>query len=179
MKTLFLSYSFEGNCRALARHMAERLSGDVEELHPLMEKTPASGFMKYFIGGRDALFRATPAIKLVTANLHAYDLVFIGSPVWFGRMTPTVRSFLTGADLKNLPLAFFAMHRGGPGSALSAMRKLAEARGGRVVAAEKFVDLRKGDADATRRQAADWAEQTLANLASPCRDAMDEGEANR
>jgi transcriptional regulator with AAA-type ATPase domain len=32
LKTLFASYSFEGNCRELSRLMAEAVGGDAEEL---------------------------------------------------------------------------------------------------------------------------------------------------
>lgn len=167
MKTLFVYYSFEGNCRELAALMAGATGGDVEELKPAVETVPAKGVMKYYAGGKASLFRKKPELKPLRADPRQYDLVYVGTPVWFWNMTPAVRSFIAATDWSGKKAALFSMHRGAAGTALSGMRKLVAAGGGEIVSETPFVDLRWRNADATRKAAVEWALAALAKAAKP------------
>lgn len=162
MKILFAYYSFEGNCRELASLMADAVGGEVEEVKPAKETVPSKGVMKYYAGGKGSLFREKPALKPLALDPRDYDLVFVGTPVWFWNMTPAARSFVESADWSGKKIALFSMHRGGEGMALSGMRKLITARGGTVVAAQSFTDLRWRKPDATRKAAVEWARAAVA-----------------
>ena len=161
MKNLFVYYSFEGNCRDLAQSMAGGIGGDTAAIEPAEDKTPR-GFMKYLVGGGAVIFRETPAIRPLAVDMAAYDLVFVGTPVWCWNMTPPVRTFLSSAEWSGRKVALFSMCRGGKGFTLSAMRKLVEAKGANVVGAASFVDLRMRNPDATRAKALAWAVQCVA-----------------
>ncbi len=157
MKSLFVYYSLEGNCRALAKLMAAATGGDAAELLPARDDMPRGAVMKYVRGGGDALFKKKIELAPLPVDLRDYPLIFAGGPVWAWNMTPAVRAFLSGNDWNGTGLALFAMCRGGAGGTLAAMAALARERGGEVAGAEKFTDLRWGDAAATRKRAADWA----------------------
>lgn len=156
MKTLFITYSHEGNCRALAAAMAETVNGDTADLRLAGGDAPTGFVKKYLVGGKGALFKETPPLLPLSADPDAYDLVTVGGPVWAFTMAPAVRTFLTGREWHGGRVALFVMHRGGKGSALPAMEKLVAERGGAVAGAADFVDLRRGDAEKTRQRAREW-----------------------
>lgn len=156
MKTLFLYYSLEGNCRALAQLMAAETAGTVEELRLADGDAPAGAVTKYLAGGKASLLKEAPPLAPLAANLEDYDLVVVGGPVWAWNMAPAVRSFLSIAQWQGRRVALFVMHRGGKGFALSGMESLVVARDGVVAGRADFKDLRRGDAAATRARAVDW-----------------------
>ena len=160
MRILTVFYSLEGNCRALAEVIREAVGGDVEALRPEKE-IPSRGFLRFLIGGWMTLFGKPCPNRPLADNVADFDLIFIGTPVWAFRMSPPVRRFLAETDWTDRTVALYAMHGGGPGKTLRAMRELIESRGGRVVSAADFLDLREKNADATRAKAAEWAKDAV------------------
>jgi flavodoxin len=106
---LIVFYSLDGDVRFLARTLAKELVLDSMELE-LVKPHPTHGFMKYVKGGFLAATGATPALRPLAHDVAAYDLVFVGTPVWNSRPTPAVRTFLKGADLKGKRVAFFTSY---------------------------------------------------------------------
>lgn len=164
MKPLIVYYSFEGNCRTLARAMSEATGGDVLEIRPRVE-TPKGLVMKYVKGGRASLRQEAPDIEPFAVDVGAYDLVVAGGPVWAFNMAPPVRTFLKQMDWNNRRAALFVMHRGGAGNALRNMRRMVEDGGGEVVDAAEFFDLRRRDADKTKAAAEAWATAAVQRVA--------------
>lgn len=162
MRTLFVFYSFEGNCRALARHMAEATGGDTEELLPVVDSMPRDFIGKYWAGGKGSILKETVELKPLEKDPLAYDLVIVGGPVWAWGMPPAVRSFIAGRDWRDRAAAVFSMHRGGPGSVAAGMAALIRADGGTVLGEAAFKDLRRGDPARTKADAAAWAEKIVA-----------------
>ncbi|MCD8139927.1 MAG: NAD(P)H-dependent oxidoreductase [Planctomycetaceae bacterium] len=164
MRTVFIYYSLEGNCRSLVRNMAEAVDGDVAELR-LTGAMPTGFFRKYLVGGTRSLLKETPALAPLEVNLDDYDLVVVGGPVWAWNVCPAVRSFLSTTDWRGKKVAAFVMHGGGKGKALSTMKSLVEENGGEVVATGDFIDLRRRNADETRERARSWIRNIIAGLA--------------
>lgn len=162
MKTLVCFYSLEGNCRELARVMAEAAGADVMEIIPREPPIPDHGFLRYFKGGKESIMKELPPLLPPDKNPRDYDLVIVGGPVWAWNIAPPARSFLAGTDWSGKKVALFCMHRGGKGFALGNMRELVEKGGGAVVGAADFRDLRRGNADGTRRNAAEWTKKIAA-----------------
>lgn len=162
MKTLVAFYSLEGNCRELARLMAEAVSGDVLEIVPADGGIPATGFFRYVKGGKESIFRETPELAPFEKNPDEYEFVIVGGPVWAWTIAPPVRSFLNGTGWAGKRAGLFCMHRSVPGFALSAMRDAVERGGGVVAGTADFVDLRHGKAEETRRKAVEWARSLAA-----------------
>jgi menaquinone-dependent protoporphyrinogen IX oxidase len=82
--------------------------------------------------------RASGEIRIPDAVRDAdYDLVCIGSPTWWRTASMPMRSFLISAEARNLlggkPFAVFVVCRRYWRENLTAVRKLAEKRGGRYV----------------------------------------------
>jgi flavodoxin len=160
MNTLITYYSFEGNCRALAKHMVETApataNAKLAELLPVLEPVPRTTFGKYVVGGKVALLKHTTPLQPLGFSLRNFDLIIVGGPVWFFDITPAVRTFLTQTNWHNKYVALFTMHRGGRGKALATMRSLVEKRGGVIASTAEFTDLRRGSPMDTRDKATAW-----------------------
>jgi len=76
-------------------------------------------------------------------------------------MSPPILRFLTETNWNGRKVALYAMHGGGLGGTLQAVRKLVEARGGLVVSVADFRDLRRGNSESTRQRAATWAREAV------------------
>ena len=67
---------------------------------------------------------ARPALKATDKDLTAYDVVFIGYPIWWGEAPRVVNSFVEAHDLKGKRLVPFATSGGsGVGESVEALRK--------------------------------------------------------
>lgn len=158
MGTVFAYYSLEGNCRALAEAMSGAVGGTLVEIKPVDYAISQTGVMKYFKGGKGALFKETPELERLDVDWDKAKLIVVGGPVWFGRIAPPVRSFLGQTAWAGRKAAVFAMHRGGKGSAARDMADLIAKAGGEVFSTVNFHDLRNDKAEATLDEAVAWAE---------------------
>ena len=89
---LVVFHSRSGTTRRVAQAIADSLGADIEEIADLKKRSGLFGFLS---AGRDAMRRACTPIGDMSKNAAEYDLVIVGSPVWVGRMSSPVRSFLT------------------------------------------------------------------------------------
>ena len=126
MATLIVYYSLEGNTDFVAKKVAEALGYETLRLVPV-KKYYKGGFLKFLIGGFDAVKERTPALKPYEFHAENYARVIFGFPVWAGNVTPPVRTFIKENDLSGLKIAAFAC-QGGSG-ADKAFGKLKEALG--------------------------------------------------
>ncbi|MBQ9613716.1 MAG: flavodoxin [Lachnospiraceae bacterium] len=126
MKTLIVYYSLEGNTEYAATKIAEVCEFDALRLVPVKEY-PASGFKKFFWGGKSAVMAETPELEPYTFDADSYDRIVFGFPVWAGNVTPPIRTFVKDNDLKGKRIAAFACQSGA--GAEKAFAKLKEAIG--------------------------------------------------
>lgn len=126
MKTLIVYYSLEGNTEYAANKIAEVCEFDALRLVPVKEY-PASGFKKFFWGGKSAVMAETPELEPYTFDADSYDRIVFGFPVWAGNVTPPIRTFVKDNDLKGKRIAAFACQSGA--GAEKAFAKLKEAIG--------------------------------------------------
>ena len=92
-------YSQTGNTRAVAEQISSLLGAPTEEIVAL---NPYDG------GFRETIERCLkereagilPEVKPLAANLDAYDVVFLGYPVWFGTYAPPVAAMLEQINLE-------------------------------------------------------------------------------
>jgi len=104
MKSLVLYYSRTGNTRRVAKKIASLLGAEEEEIKDVKKR---SGFLGYVGAGIDALFSKPTQIAPLAHNVADFDLIVIGTPVWAGRMTPAVRTFLQRSELRGKKVALF------------------------------------------------------------------------
>ena len=57
-----------------------------------------------------------PALKPFDKKAEDYDIVFLGTPVWFGTFAPPVRTFLAESNLAGKTVIPFCTHGGGGAS---------------------------------------------------------------
>lgn len=107
MKLLLVYFSHSGNTRKMCSKAAKELSADLCEL---TEPGGRRGFFR-LVTGAIAIMRNKPSrIDPIDVDPAAYDVVFLGSPIWAGHLPPPVMSFLTqyGKKISRLYLALTA-----------------------------------------------------------------------
>lgn len=97
-KVLVLYYSQTSNTKAIAEEIAARLGADTEEI---VSAEPYDGDFQATIE-RCMQERQTgklPKVQPLAADLSAYDVIFLGYPIWFGTYAPPVAALLNEIDL--------------------------------------------------------------------------------
>ncbi|MEL9940241.1 MAG: flavodoxin [Ignisphaera sp.] len=111
-KALIVYYSWSGNTRRVAQVIHEYVGGDIVELVP--EKPyPTSYSETLRQAKREIESGYLPPLKTKIENIEQYDIVFVGSPNWWGTIAPPVASFLANHNLSGKTIAPFITHGGG------------------------------------------------------------------
>ena len=112
---VYFSWSPDGNTRFAAQTIAKKSGADLYEIKA--EKPYNSDFQKCCDEAKPECYGKTlrPIKPIEGLDLAKYDLVFVGSPNWWGTMAPPVRTWLTQnvAALKGKTMCFFQTHGGG------------------------------------------------------------------
>ena len=111
-KILIAYYSYSGNTKEVAEAIHKLVGGDLFEIktegsYP-EEYRPMTTQAKKEI---DAGYR--PKLTTAVTDITQYDVVFLGSPNWWGTITPQVSSFLETYRLKGKKVIPFITHGGG------------------------------------------------------------------
>lgn len=110
-KILIACYSWGGNTRTAAEMIRQATGGTLFEIKPAKpyptEYRRCTEVAKQEI---NAGFRPELAAEI---DLEKYDVIFVGSPNWWGTMAPPVATFLTTHDLKGKTVIPFFTHGGG------------------------------------------------------------------
>ena len=111
-KVLVVYYSWSGNTAELAKMIQKETDSDIFEIqtekpYPKEYKAVTEQAKKEINDGYK------PAIKGKLKNINEYDVIFIGSPNWWGTIAPAVTAFLSEYDLSGKIVAPFFTHGGG------------------------------------------------------------------
>lgn len=111
-KVLIAYYSYSGNTKDVAEAIQKDIGGDLfeiktegtypEEYRPMTEQAKKEIQDGY-----------RPALTTKVADIAQYDTIFIGSPNWWGTITPQVSSFIDSYDLSGKKVIPFITHGGG------------------------------------------------------------------
>ena len=122
-KVLVAYFSASGVTAGVAKELAAVEGGDLFEIRPEVAYTAAD------LDWRDKNSRSTremsdpdcrPALA-EKADVAAYDVVFVGFPIWWGREPSVVDTFLTGGDFAGKTIVPFCTS-GGSGMGQTAQR---------------------------------------------------------
>ncbi len=149
-KTLVTYFSWTGHTRQVAEAIAAELGADVEEI---CEARPRSGWIAYFRSAWEVLQNKSVPIKVIEKRPTAYDLVVIGTPVWAGRMSSPVRSYVTQERHNFARIALFCTEGSANGD--KALAQIAQLCGKEPVAT-LVVTERDITSGAYRRKVADF-----------------------
>ena len=115
MKCAVVYFSWSGNTRFAAETIAKKANADIFEIKT--EKPYNSDFNKCCDEAKPECYGKTlRAIKPIEGlDLAKYDLVFVGSPNWWGTMAPPVRTWVAQHRdaLKGKTVCLFQTHGGG------------------------------------------------------------------
>ena len=104
MKSLVVYYSRTGNARFVAQTIAAEIGADIEEVIDLKKRSGVLGFLS---GGSDARRGKETKIASTTKSPADYDLIIVGTPVWAGRPSPAITTYLKKNDLSGKKVAVF------------------------------------------------------------------------
>lgn len=110
IRALVVYYSRGGTSRSVAHDIANALGGaDVEELHDTVDRSGLRGYCRSCL---DSIRERTTRLVEPGRDVSAYDLVVVGGPVWVGKPSSPVRTWLRAhaGELRNV--AFFLTHGG-------------------------------------------------------------------
>ena len=103
MTILVAYYSKTGN----TKFAAEKIAGFLHaELCEIWDKKNRKGIWGFINGSLDARREKITEIE-ASQSAENYELVIVGSPVWFGKMAPATRTFLVQNDFSNRKVSFF------------------------------------------------------------------------
>ena len=115
MKTAVVYFSWSGNTRFAAETIANKAGTDLFEIKA--ETSYNSDFGKCCDEAKPECQGKTlrPIKSIEGLDLAKYDVVFVGSPNWWGTMAPPVRTWVTQskAALKGKTVCLFQTHGGG------------------------------------------------------------------
>jgi flavodoxin len=109
MKSLVVYYSRSGNSKFLAQKIAEKLGADTEEV---IDKKNRRGWIGFLTAGRDATRGKETQIEETKFLPNNYDLIVVGTPIWTGRPTPAIRTYLSKNDISKKKVALFCTLNG-------------------------------------------------------------------
>lgn len=122
-KILIAYYSYTGNTRKVAEVIQEKTGGDLFEIQTV-ESYPAEYEKMALQAKLELANNINPKLKAKVENIADYDVVFIGSPNWWGNIAPAVSSFMAENDLKNKKVIPFITHGGrGEQNTFNGMKK--------------------------------------------------------
>jgi len=102
-KTLVVYHSRSGHTRRVAQTLARRLHADLDEIKLAESRAGLFGYLRCAL---EAITEVTPSSH-ARRDPHAYDLVIVGTPVWFWSLSSPVRDYLRKIRGTGARFAFF------------------------------------------------------------------------
>lgn len=122
-KTLIVFFSYSGNTRFIVNKILENVYADILELKPLV---PYSDDYQKVVDDEhnSESSQYLPEIEEVKISLELYDTIILGTPVWWYRSAPVVRTFLTNNNLGDKTIIPFATNGGWLGRTFNEIKSL-------------------------------------------------------
>lgn len=130
-KVLIAYYSRTGTTKIIASTLAERFHAQLIEIKDLKPRDGIQGFLS---AGKDAAEGIKTTIEPASIDLSEYDIIFLGTPVWAGRPTPAILTFVDNSDFHNKKVVLFVtMHFCGGRKTIYELTRKIEEKGGKVI----------------------------------------------
>ena len=137
MKALVAFFSAEGNTAKVAKELAETIGAALYEIRP--EKPYTAADIKWTNPlarcNKEKFGKKAVPVEGTVPDFDAYDLVFLGFPIWYGVAPNVVDTFCDGYDWTGKTVAAFATS-GGSGIGKTAEKLAPHVRGGTVADAK-------------------------------------------
>ncbi len=110
-KILTVYFSHSGNTRKIAEQIQTKLGGDLFEIQTV-DPYPRDYNACVDQAKREIAAGHKPTLKNKPPAIKDYDVIFIGSPVWWYTVAPAVNTFLAENDFTGKTIAPFCTHEG-------------------------------------------------------------------
>jgi len=123
---VYFSESPNQNTHTVAMWIHEAVGGDIQRIN--MIEPYVGSYGEILNRGREEFqSNIRPAIRPFEKDIADYDIIFIGSPIWFNTYAPPLATFLDGNDFKGKTVVPFCTHGGhGPGNFYGDIKKNTE-----------------------------------------------------
>jgi len=108
---VYFSESPNQNTHTVAMWIHEAVGGDIQRIR--MIEPYVGSYGEILNRGREEFqSNVRPAIRPLEKNIADYDIIFIGSPIWFSTYAPPLATFLDGNDFTGKTIVPFCTHGG-------------------------------------------------------------------
>lgn len=136
-RVLVVYYSLTGHTKDIAMQIKAKTNADVYEIQTLKSYTSPSVYLE---SKKELKNRDYPELKKgFKPNMANYDIIFVGSPVWWYTMTPALYAFLQNIDFKGTRVAPFSTQGSNPGTFFKDFA--AHAQNATIVTSESFNNM--------------------------------------
>lgn len=111
-KILVAYFSYSGNTKSIAEKIHEETGGDIFRIETAQSYPLNYDETAYGIAKEQHEKKIMPELKEYK-NVSKYDVIFIGTPVWWYEIAPAVKTFLTNNSFNNKIIVPFITHGGG------------------------------------------------------------------
>lgn len=155
-KALVVYYSRTGNTRQMAEVIHTAVGGDIVEIKTV-NPYPAEYRATTKQAKEELESGYKPPLTTKVEGMPSYDVVFVGSPCWWGTVATPVITFLSEYDMSGKALIPFMTHKGsGLGRTMTHVRGLCP---GATV--KEGLAIWDGEVESSRGQIAAWASNGL------------------
>lgn len=123
MSKLIVYFSYTGNTKMIANRIQEKLNCDILEIKTVV---PYSEDYDTVVNDEQNSESSNhlPEIQKINVDLSKYDEIILGTPVWWYRPVPAIRTFLTQNDLSGKIIKPYATNAGWLGRTFTEIKKL-------------------------------------------------------
>ena len=123
MNELIVYFSYTNNTRMIANQIKAKLNCDILEIKTVV---PYSGDYETVVNDEQNSEASNylPEIQKIDVDLSKYEEVILGTPVWWYRPVPAIRTFLTQNDLSGKIIKPYATNAGWLGRTFQEIEKL-------------------------------------------------------
>ena len=110
-KILIAYFSHTGNTKAFAESIQKEVGGDLFAIEP-QDAYPKDYDAVVQQAKGEIASEYKPRLANKIDDIRSYDIIFIGTPIWWYTVAPPVRTFLTESDLSGKTIIPFSTHKG-------------------------------------------------------------------
>ena len=122
-KKLIAYFTYTNNTKKIAERIKEKLNYDILEIKTVV---PYSDDYDTVVNDQQngEASNFLPEIQDINIDLNQYDEIILGTPVWWYRPVPAIRTFLTHNDLSGKTIKPFATNAGWLGKTFKEIKSL-------------------------------------------------------
>lgn len=120
-KILIAYYSWGGNTKAVGDYIAQKLDADVHQIQVVKAYPTDYDACVKEVGKHGKEYE--PELEPIQIDIADYDVIFVGTPCWWGNISNPLRSFLHQYSFKGKTIIPF-MTNGTSGKKLQDVKKL-------------------------------------------------------